>query len=344
MADPTLVCVTGAAGYIGSHVIRELLDRGYRVRGTVRDPDDPKKTAHLKKIAGDRADRLELCAADLLDKGAFDDIIAGCEHVYHIASAVYLAAKDPQREIVEPAVEGTENVFASIARAGTVKRVGLTSSIAAVVSTERRPGHTFSEDDWSDDATVETNPYGLSKRLAEKAAWAAREALPETERYDLVAVNPVLVIGPAYARVHARSSVSVIRDLMRGTFKGAPNLGLNLVDVRDVTRALIGGVEAGGKTGRYILHDRHMTMRQIAEIIAEAYPDRKVPTRRLPDVVLYIAALFDKRLTWAFLRRNLGRRDDIDASKAERELGVEHTDVVTSIRDTCESMIELGLV
>lgn len=344
MADPTLVCVTGAAGYIGSHVVRELLERGYRVRATVRDPGDPKKTAHLERIAGDNRDRLELRAADLLERGAFDDIIAGCVHVYHLASAVYLSAADPQREIVEPAVAGTENVFAAIAAAGTVERVGLTSSIAAITSTERRPGHTFTEDDWADDATVKRNPYGLAKRLAEKAAWAARDARPEADRYDLVVVNPVLVIGPAYARVHVRSSISVIRDLMRGTFRGAPELYLSLVDVRDVARALVDGVEAGDKTGRYILSNRSMSMREIAEVIAEAYPDREVPTRRLPNLVLYAAALFDKRLTWSYLRRNLGRRDAIDGSRAVRELGVEHTDAAMSIRDTCESLIGLKLV
>jgi dihydroflavonol-4-reductase len=344
MSEPTLVCVTGASGYIGSHVIRELLARGHRVRGTVRDAGDERKVAHLEKIAEGRADRLELFSADLLDEGAYDEAIAGCEHVYHIASAVYLTAKDPQREIVEPAVRGTENVFASIARAGSVKRVGLTSSIAAIASTDRRPDHTFTEDDWVEDATLATNPYGLSKREAEKAAWAAREAAPEGERYELVVVNPVLVIGPAYTRVHLRSSVSVIRDLMRGTFKGAPNLGFGIVDVRDVARALVDAVEAGGKTGRHILFHRWMMMREIAEVIAEAFPDRKVPTRKLPGLVLYVAALFDRRLSWAYLRRNLGRADKIDSSKAVRELGVEWTDAKKSVVDTCESFIEHGLV
>ena len=342
MPDSPLACVTGASGYIGSHVVRELLDRGYRVRGTVRDPDDPKKAAHLKKIAGDRLDRLELRAADLLDEGAFDDIVAGCEHVYHVASAVYLTAKDPQREIVEPAVRGTENVFGAIARAGTVKGVGLTSSIAAITSSARRPDHVYTEEDWADDATLKTNPYGLSKRLAEKAAWAAREALDEDDRYSLTVVNPVLVIGPASARVHVRSSIAVIRSLLRGSFRGAPDLYLSLVDVRDVASALVSGVEAG-KTGRYILSNRSMSMREIAETIAAAYPDRNVPTRKLPDLVLYVAALFDRRLSWAFLRRNLGRRDRIDSSKAAAELGVDHIDVATSIQDTCASLIELRL-
>lgn len=343
MSASTLACVTGASGYIGSHVVRELLDRGHRVRAAVRDTGDRRKLVHLETIAEGREDRLELRAADLLDDGAYHDIVAGCEHVYHIASSVYLTAKDPQREIVDPAIHGTENVFAAIAAAGTVTGVGLTSSIAAIASTARRPDHIYTEDDWAEDATLDNNPYGLSKREAEKAAWAARERLDEDRRYSLTVVNPTLVIGPAYARVHLRSSVSVIRDLMRGTFKGAPNLGFGLVDVRDVATALVDGVERG-VTGRHIMFNQFMWMREIARVIAREFPDRKVPTRKLPDFVLYIAALFDRRLSWGFLRRNLGRRDRIDNAKATRDLGVEWTPIETTIVDTCRSFIEHRLV
>jgi dihydroflavonol-4-reductase len=339
----TVVCVTGAAGYIGSHLVRELLERGYRVRAAVRDADDESQTAHLGTIAGDAADRLELVSANLLERGAYDEAVAGCDHVYHLASAVRLTARDPQRDIVDPAVIGTENVFAAIARAGTVRAVGLTSSIAAITSSRPRPGHIYSEDDWVEDATLSENPYGLAKRRAEKAAWEARERLAEDERYALAVVNPVLVVGPAYARAHLRSSASVIRSLMKGSFRGCPNLSLGLVDVRDVAVALIAALERG-TTDRFILHRESLWMREIAETIAAAFPERKVPTRRLPDAVVYAAALFDKRLSWSFLRRNLGRQDRIENSKARRELGLELRDVRASIIETCRSFIEHGLV
>lgn len=342
--DGKLACVTGARGYLGSHVVRELLARGYTVRGTVRNAEDETKVAHLRELAADCPERLTLHSADLLDEGAFDDIIADCDYVYHVASAVFLTASDPQREIVDPAVKGTENVFRAIAAAGTVKGVGLTSSIAAILSTEPRPDHSFTEEDWVEDATLATNPYGLGKKLAEKAAWKARESLPLEQRFDMVVVNPVLVIGPALTKVHLRSSPSVIRDLMRGAFKGAPNLGFGLVDVRDVTKALINGVEAGDKSGRYILHNEFMWMKEIAEVIEEEFPDRRIPTRKIPNFVLYLVAIFDKRMSWAFLKRNLNRRSAISNNKVREDLGIELTDIRTSIADTCRSFIEHGLV
>lgn len=324
--------------------MRELLDRGFAVRGTLRDATDERKTTHLRRLAAGREDRLELHSADLLEDGSFDDAVAGCDVVIHAASPVYLVARDPVKEIIEPAVRGTENVFAAVARAGTVRAVGLTSSIAAIAPTDATPGRVLSEADWVEDATPATNPYGLSKRRAEKAAWAARDRLPAVDRYDLVVVNPVMVFGPVYARVHVRSSTSAVRSLMRGSFRGCPRLGFGAVDVREVVTALIDGVEAGDRTGRYILCNRFVWMQEIARIIAAAYPERRVPTRRLPNLIVYLAALFDRRLSLAFVRRNLGRQDRIDASRSVERLGVRYRPIEETIRDTCESLIEHDLV
>lgn len=347
MADSSnskIACVTGASGFIGTHMVRELISRGYTVRATVRDAKNDKRTAHIVAQAAEAPERLTLHSADLMNPGAFDDIIAGCHTVFHVASAVYLTAKNPQQDIVDPAVQGTQNVFAAIAKAGTVKKVALTSSIAAVMDVAPRPGHTYTEEDWVGDATVDKSPYPLSKRLAEEAAWAAHKAMADNQRYELLVVNPVLVTGPVYARVHVRSSPSVLRSLMTGAFKGCPSLGFGLVDVRDVCQAMIGGLEAGGKTGRYLLHSESLWMRQIAGIIAELYPDRKVPLRKIPNVLMYLVGLFDKRLSWDFLRRNLGNLSSIDNSKVRNDLGLEPRDMRTSIKDTCDSFVKLGLV
>jgi dihydroflavonol-4-reductase len=337
------VCVTGASGFIGTHVVRELLARGYRVRGTVRDAANEDKTAHLRQLPG-AGERLELRDADLLEPGSFDDVIAGCEHVYHVASPVFLTAKDPQREIVEPAVQGTQNVLASIEKAGTVRQVGVTSSIAAVASTRPRAGHVYTEDDWNEDATLKSSPYALGKTLAEKAVWDWREGLDPENRPGLCVVNPVMVFGPVYTRGHMRSSPSVIRDVLVGTFKGCPPIGFNIVDVRDVADALVSGVESPQVDGRFILQHKGLWLKQIAEIVAPKYPEMKVPTRWLPGAVLYVAALWDKRLSFSRVRNTIGRLDAISNERVRSEIGTRFRSVEQSVLDTAESMFERGLI
>ncbi len=333
-----LTCVTGASGFIGTHVVRELLERGHRVRATVRDASDEGKTAHLRELPG-AGEGLELFGADLMKPGSFDEAIAGCEWVFHVASAVFLNAKDPQREIIDPAIEGTNNVLDAIEKAGTVKRVGLTSSIAAVQNVNERNNHTYTENDWCEDATIKSGPYPLAKVTAEKAVWDRKDKLG----FDLTVVNPTLVLGPVMAQVHMRSSPSALRSICRGEYPGVPRLAWGVVDVRDVVNALIVGAETGAN-GRFILNKQSMWMREIAKTLKTHYPSMKIRTWELPNLVMYLAPLFEKRVSRDYLKRNLGRMDRIDNSKVQRELGLSLYPVEQTLRDTVDSMIDRGFL
>jgi len=181
------VCVTGASGFVAAHVTRELLERGYRVRGTVRSLSTPGKYGFLTSLPG-AADRLELVSAELLAEGSYDSAVAGCELVIHTASPYVMNVKDPQRDLIDPAVNGTLNVLGS-AKAAGVRRVVLTSSMAAI-SDEPVDGKVFTEDDWNEQSSLERNPYYFSKTVAERAAWKFVE--DEHPGFDLIAINPYL--------------------------------------------------------------------------------------------------------------------------------------------------------
>lgn len=336
------MCVTGASGFIGSHIVRELLERGYRVRGTVRDPGDESKTAHLRSIAADAGGELELVAADLLQRGSFHDAIADCPLVVHSASSVRLTAKDPQREIVDVAVEGTNNVLDAVVEVGGVRRVVLTSSIAAIVDESLPDDYLFSEADWNESATLDDAPYPLAKTLAEKAAWKRVEALPEAERFQLVTINPTFVLGPLYIRSHIRSSPAIVRDLLRGKFPLVPNFHFGIVDVRDVAIAHAEALRREDASGRHLLDGRGLWLREMAAILRATYPDRRIPRLPMPDVAMYLLAAFDKRLTWNFLRRNLGVARRLDNHRSIERLGIQYRSVGESVRDTARCLVDNG--
>lgn len=341
---PMLVAVTGASGYIGSHVVKVLLERGHSVRGVVRDVSNTKKIDPLRAIADEVGGTLDLFSADLLDPGSHDEPFSGCDWVCHVAASVRLQAKDPQREIVDVAVHGTRNVLESANRASTVRRVVLTSSVAAVMSDDQPADHVFTEADWNRTARLSVDPYFLAKTLAERAAWAYHETLPADERFALVALNPAVVMGPLHTRAHNRSSPNTLRDLMRGKMPACPRLHMGLVDVRDVADAHARALENPEAHGRYLLQADGLWLRDMARTLKAHYPQYKIPTRQMPDLLLYAAALVDKRLSLRWLRRNVGRVIRVDTTRSRDELGVHYRPIDETLLDTADSFVRLGLV
>ena len=332
------ILVTGGAGYIASHVVQQLLEAGFEVRATVRAPDDRDKTAHLRGFTG--ADRLELVAADLTREGDFHEPVKGCKAVVHAASSVRLQAKDPKRDIVDVAVEGTRNVFDAIDAAEGIASVVVTSSIAAVIDETKDPSYRFDEDDWNESSDVHNSPYPLSKSLAEREAWKRAERAD----YRVVTINPGLVLGPVLTKAHRRTSPGVLHDLMSGKFPLVPRFRFSVVDVRDVALAHVEALRRPGAQGRHILAARGIWMRELADILRAEFPGRRVPKYPMPNFAMYAVALFDARLSWDFLRRNLDVERRLDNSKSKRALGIDYRPIPETVIDTARSFIEAGLL
>src|SRR5205814_2295437 len=127
-----LILVTGATGYIAGHCIRELLEHGYRVRGTVRSLADPKKTEHLRRMGAELGTTIDLVEADLTSDRGWREAVAGCTYVQHVASPFPAEVPKDENELIRPAVDGALRVLRACADAGMVKRVVMTSSVAAV--------------------------------------------------------------------------------------------------------------------------------------------------------------------------------------------------------------------
>ncbi|EMS50862.1 Anthocyanidin reductase [Triticum urartu] len=293
-------CVTGGSGYIASALVKMLLEKGYAVKTTVRNPDDAEKNAHLKTLAA--LGPLEVFRADLNEEGSFDDAVAGCDYAFLVAAPVALMPENAEEEVIQPAIQGTLNVMRSCVKAGTVKRVVLTSSTAAISS---RPlegdGHVLDEDSWSDvdylRATKSgTWAYPASKVLAEKAAMA----FAEEKGLSLVTVCPVVVVGGAPA-TNVKTSVPEVLSLLSGDDDMVDNLELiekasgsiPLVHIDDYMKGIITNKrkipEADLSTmaaeeatsGRYIVCTLNTTAVALAHFLAAKYPQYEINDDRI---------------------------------------------------------------
>ncbi|KAL9244730.1 hypothetical protein vseg_018469 [Gypsophila vaccaria] len=273
--DGQTVCVTGAGGFIASWIVKLLLEKGYIVRGTVRNPDDP-KNEHLKELEGAK-ERLKLCKADLQDFESLKSAIHGCLGVFHTASPI---SDDPD-QMMGPAVNGTKNVIMAAAEA-KVRRVVFTSSIGAVyMDPNRSPDKVVDETCWSDlDYCKNTkNWYCYGKTVAEQVAWETAKELG----VDLVVVNPVMVLGPLLQPSVNLSIVHILKYLT-GSTKTYANATQVYVHVKDVALAHILVYEDPCAYGRYICAESALHRGEVCEILAKFFPEYPIPTKCSDEV------------------------------------------------------------
>ncbi|KAE8077885.1 hypothetical protein FH972_016403 [Carpinus fangiana] len=282
-------CVVGGTGFVASLLVKLLLEKGYAVNTTVRDPDNQKKISHL--IALQDLGDLRIFGADLTDEGSFDAPIAGCDLVFHLATPVHFASEDPENDMIKPAIQGVHNVLKACVRAKTVKRVVLTSSAAAVtINKLNGTGLVMDESHWTDVEFLSTEKpptwgYPASKTLAEKAAWK----FAEENDIDLITVIPTLMAG-ASLTPDVPSSVDwcnkgILTFLSGNEFlingmKGMQMLSgsISITHVEDVCRAQIFLAEKESASGRFICCGVNTSVPELAKFLNKRYPHYKVPT------------------------------------------------------------------
>ena len=334
--------MTGASGFIAAHIVRDLLARGYRVRGTVRNPDRTGDLRFLTDLPG-AVDRLELARGNLLDAKGWDSAVAGCEYVIHTASPYRIDVKDPQRDLVDPAVLGTRHVLDACLWAG-VKRVVLTSSMAAV-SDEPDSRRVLTEADWNTKSTLDRNPYFYSKVLAEREAW--RMIDDEKAPFELVVINPYLVLGPSLSSGR-NYSTDIFINLANGTYPAIPALTWGCVDVRDVADAHVRAMETPSASGRYLCAHENLSVRQMVAFMREFGVRGKLPSVGMDGAVgtaiLRAFSYFQPKGLGSFMRSHLGGVPAFDNSKIRRQLGLEFRPLRSTVMDTLEDLSARGLV
>ncbi|WP_340374376.1 NAD-dependent epimerase/dehydratase family protein [Streptomyces sp. SS7] len=339
------VLVTGGSGFVAAHLVRQLLERGHRVRTTVRDTANTAKLAPLRALRDAHPGRLDLFEADLLREGSFDEPAKGCSVVFHVASPFLMPEKikDGQRDVVDPALHGTRNVVAAVERAETVERLVFTSTVGAIfgdyADVDRMDGRVLTEKYVNTTSTVENNPYHYAKTVAEQAAWDAEAA---QSRWRMVSLNPGLILGPSLTPASDSGSLFLLDELFKGYFfYGAPDFSFTTVDVRDVAAAHVAAAEHPDAHGRYILAAEEMTsFHQMARLLRGHHPrDLRLPRTALPHwPVRILGPAFG--LSQDYIRGHLGIRFRVDNRRSTEELGLTYRPIEETLLDHHRSWSE----
>ena len=223
-----VVAVTGANGYIGSHVVQILLDRGYHVRAGAREPHNTERIGHLEEMGSRYPGQLDIVSTDVLEIDDVRNLMSGCSDLIHTAATVMIRASDPQSKIVNPSLIGTQNVIAALKETPSVMTVVHTSSTAAIRPMRWENGATLTTDTWADDATIENNPYGLAKVLAEREIRKWHEECGIQEGRVLRTLHPCMVFGPPLSKYHLRGSLTILMMLAR---RSIPAIILSLIHI-----------------------------------------------------------------------------------------------------------------
>eukprot|EP00468_Gymnochlora_sp_CCMP2014_P012290 CAMPEP_0167752608 /NCGR_PEP_ID=MMETSP0110_2-20121227/7235_1 /TAXON_ID=629695 /ORGANISM="Gymnochlora sp., Strain CCMP2014" /LENGTH=366 /DNA_ID=CAMNT_0007638247 /DNA_START=94 /DNA_END=1194 /DNA_ORIENTATION=- len=346
MSAKERVLVTGANGFIASHIVNDLLKEGkVLVRGTVRNPKNPKKTKFLKELKG-AEERLELVALDLLKSSPeeFKAVVEGCDYVLHTASPFPMNSPKDENELIKPAVEGTLGVLKACEGVKSVKRVVVTSSCVAIAY-----GHLgeikekYNEDTWTEVKNLRPDEaYTKSKTLAERAAW---DFMKEKKRhFTLTTVNPSLVIGPSVSP-NPGTSLDIIKMIMTKGFPMLPNMSIGLVDVRDVSLSHILAMRSAEAAGKRIVNSaEELSFADMAETLQKEFtPMGYTPTSsKMPYALVWVGAIFSGQMR--SMKLSWGKPFNVDGSNVTKILGVKYRDARQAVIEAGHTLVDHSVV
>ncbi len=326
------VLVTGAAGFIGSHVVEELLREDVEVRALVKPGEDVRNISNLD---------IEILEGDVLDRSAMDQATKGIDTVFHLA-AIYAIWMQDWSRIYEVNIQGSRNILWSALKSG-VERIVYTSSIAALGV---QKGMAISKEDTPFNQYTLCNHYVLTKYLSQQLALGFAE-----NGLDLVVVNPCFPFGTN--DITPTPTGQMIVDILKGKNQFYFDGGINIVDVRDVARGHVLAAKKGRTGEKYVLGNLNVTMKELMELVYKiaGLEGRRV-LFKVPKSILKLTSYFLTFLSDHVTHRPpLSSPADIayvsqylyfDNTKARTELGLEFRPIEDSLREAIDWFREKG--
>jgi len=327
------VLVTGANGFIASHIINILLQSNYKVIGTVRTLAKTQTYSHLLSLQPLKNSQLSFREADL-DQENWDETVIGCDYVIHTASPFPLRNPKKESDIIDPVLKGIRGIVSACVK-NKVKKIIYTSSLLTVFG-GRTDKIVFSEEDWANPKLI--SPYDKSKYFGEKEMWNL--VSNHREQLKLTVILPAYVIGPFFNN-SAFSSGELLRKIVNNEFLGYPkNMLCLLVDVRDVALAHVKALENEATDfKRYCLcegsHPFNILIRTLNEEFSKF--GYKLPKIAFGNFFIKIASYFDKDLE--FLLPFLGKERYVDNMRSIQDLGIRYRNTMDSLIDMVYSLI-----
>jgi len=336
--------VTGATGYVAGWLVKKLLDEGHTVHAAVRDPGNESKLRFLNALAAQAPGSIRYFRADLMEMGSYADAMRDCELVFHTASPFHTHVKNPLKELIEPAKLGTRNVLEQANQTRSVKRVVVTSSCYAIygdnIDLRKTPNGVLTEEIWNTTSSADHQPYAYSKTLAEREAWEIHD---RQSRWELVVVNPSLVLGPGINPHGTSESFKLMKQFGDGTLKaGVPRWGLGLVDVRDLAEAHYRAGFLPAARGRYIVSGHNSDLADLAIPLRKHFGNRyPIPRRTIPKWMIWLVGpIVNKAMTRKAIRRNVGLPWKADNGKSIRELGMNYRPLEETVVDFFQQLVD----
>jgi len=332
-----IILVTGISGYIAKHVAHGLLQRGYKVRGTVRSLEKGEQVKTDLAATGVDVSGLSFVELDLEKDDGWEDAVKDCAYIQHLASPFPLQQPSEREALVPAARAGAQRVLSAGFAAG-VKRIVLTSSLVSMIGQPGKGSHMMiTEDSWTDPDWDKLVAYNVSKTRAEISAWEYARVQGYEDR--LTVVNPGFVLGPAIGASYG-TSLALIEQMFAGEFPRTPKAAFPIVDVRDLADLHIAAMKVKDAAGRRLIGaGQTLWLKDIADIARTAYPERgKLPKGELPNFIVRIASIFDNRIKAVVA--DLGTHHEVDNQYVTDLTGVSFRPAKQSVLDSCAYLIE----